>query len=162
MWRALINRISGAIGTIILLVLGGCTGSLKMPINEYSHVQAEATPLKSQFEVSYHLYEALPHLPQADWQAKIKFDVIGTVYDSDEIGSPAARRLEAGWERLWEDGRPDWATIERMITDETALLDTKREPKAAEMKSKAYTPYLGTEAPMAGLHLFIFSSKPGW
>jgi hypothetical protein len=135
-----------------------------MPLNAYSHLQAEATPFKSQFKVSYHLYEALPQHTQEEWQAEIKFDIIGTVYASDQAGSAAAKRIEASWERLWEDGRPGWTTIERMITDQTALLEMEHESKTiVAIESKTDSIASRTELPLAtGLQLFMFSSKPSW
>ena len=154
-------RIAGLLGAA-LLFLSGCTGTLKMPINEYSHVRVEATPLSNEFNVSYHLYDALPTRTEApDWNGKIKVDGLGTVYASEETGSPAAKRIEHGWESLWADGSPTWATIERLAldTDEVAQNEpttSTRKPKAIQVPRRTHIMQL------AELPLFLFSRAPKW
>jgi hypothetical protein len=153
------------LGAALLLTLAGCTGSLKVPVNEYSHVSVEATPFGgSEFMVSYHLYDELPYLAYNNsWKGKIKIDGLGTFYDTESIGSPAAKRLERGWESLWEDGRPGWATIERMITDTDFYGGTERKPKAPKLKSEALEAQQRTDLlPLAELPLFPFSTPPKW
>ena len=153
------------LGAALLLTLSGCTGSLKMPINEYSHVSVETTPFGgSEFLVSYHLYDELPYLAYDDsWKGKIKLDGLGTFYDTTAIGSPAAKRIESGWESLWEDGRPGWATIGRMITDEDAYGGAERKPKAPKLKPEAIEAQRRTDLlPLAELPIFLFSRQPKW
>jgi hypothetical protein len=154
-------RIAGLLGAA-LLFLSGCTGTLKMPINEYSHVRVEATPLSNEFKVSYHLYDALPARTEApDWTGKIKVDGLGTVYATEESGSPAAKRIEHGWESLWADGSPTWATIERLALDTDEVAQNKpttstRKPKAIQVPRRTHIMQL------AELPFFLFSRAPQW
>lgn len=158
----LVERLAAALA----LILSGCTGTLKMPINEYSHISVEATPFSSKFEVSYHLYDALPAPAQArNWTSKIKVDGLGTVYDSQHSGSPAAIRIEQGWERLWEDGSLGWGTIERMLTDTEPYAGTTPQPTSSKPQPKTKTkaaPRRSHLLPLAELPLFLFSRSPQW
>jgi hypothetical protein len=149
------------VGAALLITLSGCTGTLKMPINEYSHVSVEATPFKSKFAIAYHLYEALPYHTQDPWQAKMQLDGLGTIYDSNQAISPAAKRLEDAWERLWVDGRPDWSAIVRMMREKDSPLNPySAEPAVvadAEIESLHSPTYLPVAAGLSG---FMLSSKP--
>ena len=156
-------RIAELLGAA-LLFLSGCTGTLKMPINEYSHVRFEATPLSNEFNVSYHLYDALPARTEApDWTGKIKVDGLGTVYATEETGSPAAKRIEHGWESLWADGSPTWATIERMVMDNENGETAQHQSSTTKRKSKASRAPRRTHImQLAELPLFLFSRAPQW
>jgi hypothetical protein len=158
-------KIAELLGAVLLLTLSGCTGTLKMPINAYSHIRLEATPLSNEFEVSYHLYDALPALADGgNWITKLKVDGLGTVYDSKETGSPAAKRLEDSWERLWVDGRPTWTTVERMVLDSEDGGVAQIQSSTTKRTSKTrHAPRRTTHImQLAELPLFLFSRSPQW
>jgi hypothetical protein len=152
--------------TALALILSGCTGTLKMPINEYSHISVEASPFSSEFEVSYQLYDALPAPAQArNWTSKIKVEGLGTVYTSEHSGSPAATRIEQGWERLWENGFPNWGTIEHMLTDSDPYAGTAPQPTSSKPQPKTKTklaPRRSHVLTLAELPPFLFSRSPQW
>jgi len=151
------------LGVTIGVALTGCVGSIKMPINEYSHVSLEATPFETEFMLSYHLYETLPSAAFTDdWTGKIKFDLLGTVYDSEVSGSPAAKKIERGWESFWIDEQLSWTSVERFIHDET-LIDydsTGEAPRSLSANPDAYNNK--TNLPIAELPFFIFASPTNW
>ena len=155
---------AASLGAALMLSLAGCTGTLKLPINAYSHVRLEASPLSNEFQVSYHLYDALPASAKAPhWSGKIKIDGLGTVYDSKETGSPAAKRLEDGWERLWVDGNPNWGTIERMVLDSQAdQAPAQRTTSARRRSQPSHAPPRSHVMQLDELPPLLFSSAPQW
>jgi len=165
MCRALRKCLIGTAGTMILLALSACTSRMNVPINDYSHISVETAPLDREFMVRYHLYGALPGVPVQDrsrrWSAEIKLDTLGTLYSTDESGSPAARRIEEGWEDLWLEGTPSWQTIQQIIAENDHKGDGA--PRTPSPTGGSYQlPRSDLYLPIAELPYFSFSTRPEW
>ena len=151
------------LGAALILTLSGCMGTLKMPINEYSHFNIEASPFGNEFLISYHLYDELPqHEYTEDWTGKIKVDILGTVYDSEEETSPAVARIDRAWQKISNVGPINWATVERLIAESNADTVDEQNSKPSKIKPKAIEPWQRTDLPIAEIPLFLFSSPPRW
>jgi len=147
---------------LCLFVFSGCTDSLKVPLNEYSHLNMEATPFDQEFRISYHLYEATPRNQYSDvWESKLKFKLIGTVYDSQKDYSPAARRIEQHWNYVWDDGFQEWSTLKELLMEGTQNgegPEARSQHKELEAHHERRTPRL----PIAELSTFMFATQPKW
>jgi hypothetical protein len=149
----------------LTLTLSGCMGTLKMPINEYSHFNIEASPFGGELQISYHLYDELPqHAYTEDWTGDIQIDSLGTVYDSEKEISPLVTRIDRAWEKVKKAGPINWATVERLIVESNAEAEAEAEKasKPSKIKPKAIEPWQRTGLPVAEIPLFLFSSPPGW
>jgi len=72
----------------------------------------------SRIELSYHRYEWIPSKDfEKEWSATLEIDVLGTLYESETHHSPAAEKIEFGWDKLWIEGRPSWHTVLQLIND---------------------------------------------
>lgn len=119
-------------GVAFCFVLLGCTGVVHVPLTPYSHIRFEAAPMDEQVTISYHRYEVVEStVYEPSWRTELKMDALGTLYDSREPYSPAARKLELGWEKLWLEGTPTWSTLVRLLND-AELTDAYLESDRAE------------------------------
>jgi hypothetical protein len=151
------------LGAALILTLSGCQGTLKMPINEYSHFNIEAA-FSSEIYVSYHLYDELPqHEYTEDWTGKVNIDKLGTVYDSEKEISPMVTRVDRAWQKVREIGPINWATVERVIAESNEDWYQEEKSKPIKIKrKKALEPWQRSDLPVAEMPLFLFSSTPRW
>ena len=157
------KALDALLGAALILALSGCTGTLKMPINEYSHFNVEASPLGNEFIISYHLYDELPqHAYTEDWTGNIKIDTLGTVYDSEKEFSPVVTRIDSVWQKVRRVGPISWDTIERLLVESNADSGDEMRSKPSKIKPKSLEPWPRTDLPIAEMPLFLFSSPPRW
>jgi hypothetical protein len=91
----------------LVMLLVGCVGTVQVPLNERSHIELQANPLKEKFELSYNLYER-SHKTTYTFDAKPKhwIDIrgLGRLYSEDRSYSPAAKRIEKNLAKITENG----------------------------------------------------------
>ena len=151
------------------LTLIGCAGSLKVPLNERSHVQFEANQVGKYLELSYKLYEK-SHDPDYKFDPRVQHTVqikgLGALYESHRAGSPAGDRIEKSVNKLWDDSHPTPTSVYNLVMEDVLYVekptDERKSKKKAQLKESAASRARTTLLPLAELPVFLFSSRPGW
>jgi hypothetical protein len=149
--------------TVFILLLTGCMGTLKMPINEYSHFNIEAEPFGGEIMLSYHRYDKLPRKDfTKNWTSKIKINSIGTIYDSQTEHSPLVTRVDRAWQEVKHIDPTEWKSVERLLANSSVDTVENERLEPTEDTRKSLEPWQQTDLPIAEIPLFLFSSTPRW
>jgi len=116
-------------------------------------------------QVSYHYYEVLvTDVYDGKWRAEVKLDHLGTLYDTKNHGSPLARNVELGWEKLWEEGAPTWAHVVRLMNDEELIEASRSDEAPRKVRRVTWVEPRDPFDRQSNLdwHLFMFATPVGW
>lgn len=156
-------------GVVAGITLVGCAGTLKVPLSQASHIRLEAVPFEEHIGISYHRYEVLKNdVHDGKWSAEVEVEWVGVIYESDSDYSPAAQKLELGWEKLWEDGTPNWHTVVRLLEDkelEAAYREVQTDVKPKQRPTivlPSEEEWRRIDHASADWHLFMFATPVGW
>ena len=162
---------------LLVLSLSGCAGSVKLPLNEQSHIQVAANPMGQNLQLTYNLYEkSHDEFYQFDPRLahSIELKGLGALYVSNQKGSPAGERIEKTLAKLWEEGRPNGARIYDLVLEEVFYVEQPaskkltntsqhQEPAVKASVKKSFAKRArATLPPIAELPMFLFSSRPAW
>ena len=112
----------------------GCVGTVQVPLNERSHLELQANPLKEKIELSYNFYER-SHSTNYSFDSKprhwIDIRGLGRLYSEDGSYSPAAKKIEDNLAKITENGHLSSDRILNVLAEEVfyANPDSKHSPR---------------------------------